>query len=315
MTTAAQMLYRAAGQPAVEAVERSISCWWCCQQDEYGVPVATMPSTFLDACGREAGDLESKHLCRACAWTLSDAIRLPPVVGGPLLDRAITGDQPHPGRVSVAIGEESPARRLVWLVQGGIGVWSRPGKQGDEDRWVRQRAALSSDPIDVGPAAYLGCYDRAVLASAVGGKFRNFIPFATASGRWEMWTKADRDRIRGVILNPPDEPWTLSIGDGQKHVAIHGVVSDGRREVQVLHFEGDTVYYRPSYLSTLIGCVEDVLSAGGSRTEIESGQYQERGATYRMVVRRREPVIVRFRGSTLLDLVLFLCRSAKDLRA
>lgn len=315
---ATALLYTAAGSPRVPGAEPAHgTCWWCCAglntlatrpltDAALGVPLSTMPDTFLDACGREAGAPASTHLCLACAWTLSDAIRLPAHVGTPLLHRALYGDQEHPGRVSVAVGDEAPARRLVLdLADGRTGVWERPGKPADEARWVAARSDLRTDPRDVGLARYLGAYAAHDLARAVGGKFRNFIPFATASGRWEMWTKANRTEVRAVLLDPPRERWTLAIGDGQKHVAIYARVSDGSTRAQVVYFDGGLVYYAPAVLRELLGAVEGLLALGARREAIEGGRYPVAVHAH-PAARAHEQVVRRYRGGALLALALWL---------
>lgn len=308
---ATHILWRAAGQPRPPHVEIAPGrCYWCATDLDAlvpglseGVPLATMPDTFLDACGRDANSPASRHLCPACAWTLSDAIRLPVHVGTPLLHRALYGDQEHPGRVSVAVGDEAPARRLVATVGNAVGVWERPGRAPDETRWVAARADLRTDPRDIGPARYLGAFSAHDLARAVGGKFRNFIPFATASGRWEMWTKADRAKVRAVLLSPPREPWTLAIGDGQKHAAIYARVSDGSTRGQVMYFDGVVVYFDPEALRRVVEAVDALLAAGVRREAIETGRYPfGTDGQHRAHETRIRP----FRGGPLLPLALWL---------
>lgn len=311
---ATHLLWRAANYPSVQnAIKTQDVCWWCASSFDsvllvgpaIGVPLATMPDTFLDACGRDAGSPASRHLCLACAWTLSDAIRLPVHVGTPLLARALHGDQEHPGRVSVAVGDEAPVRRLVATVGNAVGVWERPGRAPDEAAWVAARADLRTDPRDVGPARYLGAYSAHDLARAVGGKFRNFIPFATTSGRWEMWTKADKVRIRAVLLDPPRERWALAIGDGQKHAAIYARVSDGSQRAQVVYLDGGLVYYAPDVLSGLLDAVERLLTLGARREAIESGCYPVAVAA-RPTAQTSERTVRRHRGGALLGLALWL---------
>ena len=81
-----------------------------------------------------------------------------------------------------------------------IGSGSDPAR-----RQTRPRVAASrtcANPRDVGPARYLGVFDGHHLSSRVGGKFRNFIPFADGFKNWSMFTKADKDRD----LPDPDQP-------------------------------------------------------------------------------------------------------------
>jgi hypothetical protein len=100
---ATHLIWAAAGYPAPpNAIETQGVCWWCAfgldsvplVGPSLGIPLATMPDTFLDACGRDAASPASRHLCPACAWTLSDAVRLPVHVGAPLLARALFGYKP-----------------------------------------------------------------------------------------------------------------------------------------------------------------------------------------------------------------------------
>lgn len=317
---ATHLIWRAAGYPTPpNSVEVQGVCWWCASGLDsvpltgpaLGVPLSTMPDTFLDATGRHAGQPSSAHLCPACAWTLSDAVCLPERVGVPLLHRALAGDQEHPGRISVAVGDEAPARRLVTWVgpPERIGVWERPGKAADEAAWVAARSDLRMDPRDIGSARYLGAFDGHHLSSRVGGKFRNFIPFADGFGRWEMFTKADKAEIAQILTNPPRNAWTMAIGDGQKHAAIYTRVNDGSARAQVVYFDGVLVTYSPSVLLGLLIAVQNLLSAGHRREQIESGRYPNMAGV--MAVKRSEPEIRPFRGGPLLLLALWLAQHEK----
>lgn len=267
-----------------------------------------MPSTFLDACGRDAFSPSATHLCEPCAWTLSDAVRLPREVGGPLLVRALAGDGEHPGRVAVAVGDEAPARRLVLRLNSGqVGVWERSGRPQEEAGWVRARASMVGTPSSVPGCAYLGAFDEAELAARVGGKFRNFIVYADTVSRWRMWTKADRRDVRAVLLSPSDGcGWTLAIGDGQKHAAIYAPVNVAGASVSMVHFEGATVTYRPHDLRGLVDAVEALLAAGVHRTCIESGRYAPRTGAELSAVRAQEPTVARWRGSALFGVAMWV---------
>lgn len=309
---ATHMIWRAAGYPSHPHAETAPgACYWCAAPLDgliaglsQGVPVSAMPDTFLDACGREAGSPSSTHLCPACAWTLSDAVVLPRKVGAPLLARALSGDGNHPGRLSVAVGDEPPTRRLVMPCRSGVGVWERPGKPADESAWVDAHHRLRTEPATVGSARFVGIYGEAHLVGRVGGKFRNFIPFATASGRWEMWTKANRAEIRSVLVSPPTEPWTLAIGDGQKHAAIYARVSDGRVRGQVVRFEDATVHYDPEALRRVVEAVDALLAAGCRREHVEIGRYPMLGTS--PTVRAMEARVRPFRGGPVFLLAMWL---------
>lgn len=314
---ATHLLWRAAGYPVPpNAVETHGVCWWCASGLDsvpltgpaLGVPMSTMPATFLDALGRDAAVRSSSHLCPACAWTLSDAVCLPERVGVPLLHRALAGDQEHPGRISVAVGDDAPVRRLVTWVgpDERIGVWERPGKAADEAAWVAARSDLRTNPRDVGPARYLGAFDGHHLSSRVGGKFRNFIPFADGFKNWSMFTKADKAEISRILTNPPRNAWTMAIGDGQKHAAIYTRVNDGSASAQVVYFDGTLVTYAPRVLISLLGAVRSLLTAGHRREQIESGRYTNMAGMGE--ARRREPEIRPFRGGPLLLLALWLAK-------
>jgi hypothetical protein len=315
---ATHLIWRAAGYPTPpNAVQVQGVCWWCASGLDsvpltgpaLGVPLSTMPDTFLDALGRDAGAPASPYICPACAWTLSDAVCLPESVGVPLLHRALAGDQEHPGRLSVAVGDEPPARRLVtWVGNAArIGVWERPGKAADEAAWVAARPDLRTDPRDVGPARFLGAFDGDHLSSRVGGKFRNFIPYADGFGRWSMFTKADKAEIARILTNPPLRPWTMAIGDGQKHVAIYARVNGGgAARVQSVYFEGVQVTYAPNVLLGLLIAVQAMLCAGHRREHVESGRYLSLSGEMIAMTKRHEPTIRPFRGGPLLLLALWL---------
>lgn len=307
-TRAPEWFWQTAGYPGIDGVESCAGlCWGCCAPTSLGVPVVDMPDTFMDVHGRDAGAPHARHLCAACAWTLSDAIRLPVDVGRPLLVRALDGDGEHPGRVSVATRDEAPARRLVLRLMGGaVGVWERSGRPAEEARWVAARANLSGDPRDMPGCRYLGAYTAAHLSSRVGGKFRNFIAYAGPEG-WRMWTKANRAEVRAVVEKPPHTTWALAIGDGQKHAAIYAPLNvpvaggaPGR-----VHYMGHAV---PAGVSQLLDAMDALLAVGLSRQRLATGNYAgaKLDAATMRAVGRHESILAGYRGSPTFDLYLWL---------
>jgi hypothetical protein len=234
---------------------------------------------------------------------LSDGVTLPAEVGRRLLAGALAPD--GDGRVSLDLGQGS-FRATVAFVGGAVGAWVRPGKPAEE---AKLRTAL---PVD--HAVYLGSQE--ILGTQVTGKFRNFFPFATESGHWEMWTKAEKAKVREVILNPPSGLWCLGLGDGQKHVAIHTPLSFGApRELQSVCLEGRQVDYLPSEMTALVDAVEVLVLAGALDEEIRSGIYSRpSGLDWRRSYNLHEPTIRKARGHAPLDLAIWLRRSAAALR-
>jgi hypothetical protein len=224
-----------------------------------------------------------------------------------LLLRALDGEGEHPGRVAVSLDDETPARRLVLrLVDGQVGVWGRSGRAREEARWVEARAALASTPTATPGCDYLGARSVQHLASRVGGKFRNFIVYADTGGTWRMWTKADRRHVRAALLDVHPHDWTMAIGDGQKHAAIHAPVNMASATVRQVHLEGERVSYRVHDLLALVEAVEDLLRAGIHREQVESGHYTPRNTGEIQRVRECEPVIRPRRGGPAFRLALWL---------
>lgn len=307
--TATRLLWTAAGRPRPEgACDYKGRCYWCGLPAEgLGRDRRSLPSTFYDAVGRDASLPGAEALCAACGWTLSDGVVLPESVGARLLAAALAPDSD--GRVSLDLGQGA-FRAIVGCPAGHptgvVGVWERPGKIPDEHR-VREAA-------DPATTLYLGPPEP--LAARVTGKFRNFHAFATEGGRWEMLTGGEKARLREILLEPPDEPWTLSIGDGQKHEAIYGEVSPPRSlGRQTVRFQGAVVFYSPQELAELIAAIEGLLLAGAGQDEVEGGLYTPRaGLPWLRALRVSGPIVAFWRGSPVFGLALYLRRPLAELK-
>ena len=306
-TTATEIIYEAAGAPAVESQEQvtGADCYWC-GQPILGLarPLKSLSATFADAAGKWAAAPESSHLCAACGWVISDKICLPLRVAERMLDKALAGN----GRLSFArygVAE----RALVALDAGALTVWGRP-KAKVEKAWD------AAGRTDVPGIECWGIYSRPDAISRVGGKFRNFISYADDSGIWEMYTKAERPQILARLLEPHQGLWTMAIGDGQKHAAIYAPVSDGTVEIQSVFLQGHgQVVYSPDDLRDCLDAVERLVFAGATNDEIEAGKYKGRATmSWRLAYTTHEPTLRMYRGFGILPLALWLRRSVKDLR-
>jgi len=299
-----RLLWTAAGCPTPEgAIPYVGRCLWC-GQDATGVgrDRKNLPDTFFDAVGKDCADLHAPHLCAACGWTLSDGVRLPIRVGTRMLNKALAPD--GDGRVSLDLPQTGWARCTVRpLDDGRIAAWVRPSKPAEEKR-IREEGDPSSAAVVLAPEP---------MARLVTGKFRNFHAFASGSN-WDMLTGGEKPRLREILLAPPDAPWTLTIGDGQKHEAIYGEVSYPGG-LQVTRFQGAVIHYDPPDLAALIVSIEALSFAGAREEEILSGRYSRSGLDWTLAYSAHEPTIQRRRGAPILGMALFLRRPVAELRA
>lgn len=324
--TAARLLWLAAGSPTLTTTgdppewsePHEGTCWWC------GLPasglcrrVDKLPSTFPPQ--PQPARPDASHLCPACSWSLSDRVALPPARAAEQAEKRLTDG----GRMQLGRG-----RRLVLrLADGRIGLWSCGPNATAEKPWMSARKALRESPEDVGVCAHEGAVPVDDLDLPAEAKFRNYHHFGSRSRGWHPWTATHRHLIRDWLLDPPEDPWVGTIGDGQKHTVIYGVVSPGRPvaydgtlwgrradPVQQVYVEGTVVHYRPAELGAQLEAVEALIRAGAGDEEVSTGRYRHRGGPEWLITYRRcEPIVSAVRGGPVMGLLLYLRRNRKEL--
>lgn len=310
---AASLLWTAAGQPVVTGDEPALAlvayagpCWWCGGPSRgFGRPVASLPDGFPRR--YEAACPEATHLCAPCSWSVSEHVSLPASYAAERIAR-----KAREGRREIVSLRGGPAEKylLLELEDGRIGLWTPATPAAAEEPWRASLADLRREPVTVGACRLVEVVSLAELNDVPSAKFRAFHHFGTLD-RWWPCTDTDRPAIRAWLLAPPPGPWCGVIGDGKRHFALRAPVSEGPRcTVQLLD---EAVEYEPAALADLLNRVEAVLTAGGSEEEILSGSYAGRGATLLLALRAHEPVLAPVRGSPLLDLVIYLRRTRKEL--
>jgi hypothetical protein len=324
--TGVALMWRAAGRPTAEQAEpapQGAGCWWCgVDLGGSGRPISTLPDSFHATIPRGPAILDSAFLCHACGWSLSDWVSLPRAVWAPQLQAALDGD----GKVSLSLGGDRGAKASICRGPGStVYVFARPpqGKRGAplEAAWLAARAAAAAGDLSTMPPELplLATLDEADVGAAMVGKFRNY-DHLVIDGAWhalKAQRPADREVIRGVLLNPPAAPWSLSMGDGQKHCAYLAPISDGRVEVQSVYCNGPgLVCYAPADLAAVLRAMEELIRAGAHPEEVLSGAYRPRGdAQIVLAARTWDPIIQPWRGSALLELAEAIRPSTDVIRA
>lgn len=316
--TAAHVLWLGAGRPECPEIADCPpgACWWCARPvGPRGRPLSTLPDTFPSH--HLAAVPDSRWLCVACGWTLSDAVRLPPAYAAGRIARMADEGR----RCIVAVGDAAPERRLLLrLADGQVGLWSPGPNATAEEAWVAAREALREAPRDVGPCRYLG----AVSLDALGdgpAKWRSFHHLATVEpGSWWVATDSDRAAIRAWLIDPPAQPWAAVIGDGKAHAAIYGRPSPARgRGIQCVTFRpsrasaDEGIDYDPQALARQIAAWEALILAGAGDDEIETGRYADRGLGLLRARREHDPILAPLRGGPRIGLVRYLRRGRKEL--
>lgn len=120
-----------------------------------------------------------------------------------------------------------------------------------------------------------------------------------------------RDRTREVLLDPPKTyPWLLSIAvSGQKHISFPGRVVFSPRNIWVL-LEQIPIQLPASGIGHVLAPVEELLTAGFTKTEVQTGVYrQDRIRTAGLAWwKEREKRIAAMRGSQMFELAVYVAQ-------
>lgn len=321
VVSATLLLWEAAGRPtnttdltgANDASRHpGARCWWCghVAPDGWVRPVTCLPDTFPFPL--EAAVPRSEWLCLPCGWTLCDRILLPAEIGAAKIRaRAARG-----GRSIVSVRGAPAARWLVLeLADGRVGLWTTGANAAADEPWTEAVAELRAAPRDVGPCRFVEAVAVEDLAPEATEKFRSYHHLAHR-GRWWPCTDSDRAGIRAWLLNPPAPPWVAVIGDGKKHAAIQAQLYDAVTVAAgtcVAWFRGAAVTYEPVALAMQVEAAEELIRAGASDEEIQTGRYAPRDLRLRLAIRGFDHVIDPIRGGPALPLVLYLRRNRKEL--
>jgi hypothetical protein len=146
------------------------------------------------------------------------------------------------------------------------------------------------------------------LAERVGKdkpqKFRNYSHFVSA-GVWHPLSKGDKRRMRELLLAAPDV--ALIAVSGQKHLFFRATPGWWQIEEQAAR-------PFPDVLVATLALVEPLYQAGISKTEIESGRYDQRRILAIGIAPwwTTEQEIAPMRGTMKLQLALFLAQKDDD---
>lgn len=330
--TAAEILWEGAGRPEVADVAAGpdVPCWWCGHKTGgRGRPIESLPATF--PAPQRAACKESQWLCRACGWSLCEAVSLPATIAqARIAQKAALGK-----RASVAIGKGKPEKRMILVLDSGkIGVWTSPSGVSNLDGALSlDKTPLSVPALRKVPVSFLGIShgrlgDRPMTCEFLGEypiedlsdgattgagteKFRSYHHFGTVS-RWLPCTDSDKALMREWILNPPDEPWAGMIYDAKKHGVVFTSASMPGG-VQTLFFQGENIDYDPRVLSRQIEAVNALSTAGAREEEMDRGVYTSGGIPLILAVREHDHVLRSIRGGPTMALCLYLRKSKKEM--
>lgn len=180
------------------------------------------------------------------------------------------------------------------------------------DEWVKP-TFTDHDKIGAGQVvcnACLFCFDdhNTELTRRTGKekpqRMRNYSHFVLA-GEWIPLGKADKALMRSILVRNPEV--AIVAASGQKHLAF-------RCPPGWWQIEDTTVRPFPDSLQTVLAIIEPAYEAGISKTELESGRYnQQRILMFGLARwRRLESVIGPLRGTVQLKLALFLAQKDED---
>lgn len=118
-----------------------------------------------------------------------------------------------------------------------------------------------------------------------------------------------RAEIRGLLLNPPEPPFTLAIAEsGQKHILPWAREAHSRDHFPV-QFELDTLFLNRAEFAALIEAYESLMVLDFSKTEIDSGDYRsDRLMKCLIQWETLEEKITGYRGTRLLQLVSYVAQ-------
>lgn len=95
-------------------------------------------------------------------------------------------------------------------------------------------------------------------------KFRNYSWFITESDRLPL-TKANKQTISAILLNPPHEPWAFAIAEsGQKHLVYRTPANVGSQPYLV-RLEDEIIVYWPEKLKERIELCRTVVAKIGHK--------------------------------------------------
>lgn len=120
-----------------------------------------------------------------------------------------------------------------------------------------------------------------------------------------------RQRIREVLLAPPETyPWMLSIAvSGQKHISFPGRVVFSPRNIWVL-LEQIPIQLPASGIGHVLAPVEELLTAGFTKTEVQTGVYRQDRIRAAGLAwwKEREKRIAAMRGSQMFELAVYVAQ-------
>ena len=139
---------------------------------------------------------------------------------------------------------------------------------------------------------------------------RTFSHYVTGAA-WEVLSKAQKARMREVLLDPPEEAWALVIAvSGQKHLLFRAPANLSRVVYRVQFEEAQVSVRRDRFREDLFA-TDTLYRAGMRKQDLETmrwSRYVERTPVLHSLFRQLQP----YRGSPYLSLLVFLARKEEE---
>lgn len=170
-------------------------------------------------------------------------------------------------------------------------------------------------PGEIVCQACLFCFDeQSTLLQQMTGRdkpqrMRTYSHFVTDAGEWIVLTKADKPRMRELLLSEGTRLAAIA-ESGQKHVLLR--TRPGFWQIELSTIEPDR-----DRLIALLALTDEAYTLGATKEAIQTGRY-DAGSLSRMgpaAYRRLERALAPFRGSALFDLACFLTQKQGDVMA
>jgi hypothetical protein len=141
---------------------------------------------------------------------------------------------------------------------------------------------------------------------------RNYSHFIVA-GEWIPLSKAEKWRMRQILLGVPFPKLAVIAVSGQKHLVFRARWNDEDAAAGWVQFEEAPIFVEPKQLAAKLDVV-DALYQVFTKSEIATGHYAMRSIQQFGIERfmRLEATASQWRGQPLFDLALFLAQRSDE---